>query len=398
MIAKAKSISHGINALNYITGVSANKKHPERIIHICDNFLLPGIDPLGIWNSIKIDSMSRPRMKNSLIRIEISPAVEHTRDFTPHDWKQLWQDFIAEFDRQEMRGKGGRVISPKTNLAGSKSTVWLHLESDSGTPHLHAIVSRLDENGNINNDSNIHLRAQRAAERIARKRGWQTAAKIHETNRKTVSRDCLDVLGKMDRWSLNDYFARLEAKGYDVKARTDSNGVVRGYILQKGNARFKASELGKGRNLMASKLEGTWKSLHKNDRKQTQPVSGDDAMRPDYSSYIPGSRKIDIDYEGETYTRYIPNQIAGLFEDEFDFREVENWADLISEACYHFAVAMSFMAFLNVPAYTSGGGGTSNNDLPKKRDDLEEEIARARRCAEAARSKIGIVRKRGFRR
>ena len=34
MIAKAKSISHGINALNYITGVSANKKHPEKIFQI----------------------------------------------------------------------------------------------------------------------------------------------------------------------------------------------------------------------------------------------------------------------------------------------------------------------------------------------------------------------------
>ena len=70
----------------------------------------------------------------------------------------------------------------------------------------------------------------------------------------------------------------------------------------------------------------------------------------------------------------------------------------INEACYHFAVAMSFMAFLNVQTYTSGGGGSSDNELPRKRDDLEEEIARARRCAEAARAKIGVVRKRGFRR
>ena len=98
MIAKAKSISHGINALNYITGVSANKKHPEKIFHICDNFLPPGIDPLGIWNSVRLDSMSRPRMKNNLIRIEISPAPEHTRNFTPDNWKQIWQDFVTEFD------------------------------------------------------------------------------------------------------------------------------------------------------------------------------------------------------------------------------------------------------------------------------------------------------------
>ncbi len=87
-----------------------------------------------------------------------------------------------------------------------------------------------------------------------------------------------------------------------------------------------------------------------------------------------------------------------MFDNEFDSNEVDNWVDLINEACYHFAVAMGYMAFLNAPAHVSGGGGSSGNDLPRKRDDLEEEIARARRCAEAARSKIGIVRKRGFRR
>ena len=395
MIAKAKSISHGINALNYITGVSANKKHPENIFHICDSLLPPGIDPLGIWNSVKLDSLCRPRMKNNLIRIEISPAVEHTRDFTPEDWKQLWQDFVTEFDCQEMKDKNGHLLSLKTNLAGSKSTVWLHLESDSGIPHLHAVVSRLDENGNINNDRNIHLRAQRAAERIARKRGWQTAADI---NRQSVSRDCLDVLSQMRKWSIDDYFARLEAKGYDVKVRKDEKGVIRGYILKKGNARFKASELGKGRNLMASKLEGTWNKLRPNQERQTKADSRESDIRPDYNDYRPDTRRVDIVHDDETHTRFIPEQVMRVFDDEFDFREVENWADLINEACYHFAVAMSFMSFLNAPTYVSGGGGASNNDLPKKRDDIEEEIARARRCAAAARSKIGIVKRKGIRR
>lgn len=398
MIAKAKSISHGINALNYITGVSANKKHPEKIYHICDNLLPPGIDPLGIWNSVRLDSLSRPRMKNNLIRIEISPAPEHTRNFTPDDWRQLWQDFVAEFDRQEMKDKKGRLLSLRTNLAGSKSTVWLHLESDSRTPHLHAIVSRLDENGNINNDSNIHLRAQRAAERIARKRGWLTAANIHDINRQSVSRDCLDVLGRMGKWSLEDYFARLEAKGYDVKVRKDNKSIVRGYVLKKGNAKFKASELGKGRNLMVSKLEGTWNKLHPAQEQQTKAGSRESDIRPDYTDYRPDTRRVDIVHDDETHTRFIPEQVMRVLDDEFDFREVENWADLINEACYHFAVAMSFMSFLNAPTCVSGGGGVSNNDLPKKRDDIEEEIARARRCAEAARSKIGIVRRKGIRR
>ena len=50
MIAKAKSISHGINDIRYITGESRNKKHPERIYHVKDNLLPPGLDATGIWD------------------------------------------------------------------------------------------------------------------------------------------------------------------------------------------------------------------------------------------------------------------------------------------------------------------------------------------------------------
>jgi hypothetical protein len=46
MIAKAKSISHGINDIRYITGESRNKKHPERIYHVKDN-LRPVWTPRG---------------------------------------------------------------------------------------------------------------------------------------------------------------------------------------------------------------------------------------------------------------------------------------------------------------------------------------------------------------
>lgn len=411
MIAKAKSISHGINALNYISGVSANKKHPERVFHVCDNLLPPGIDPMGIWNLVKLDSMSHPRMTKDMIRIEISPSREHTEDFTLDDWRQLWHDFVAEFDRQELKGKGGRIVSPKTNIAGSIHTVYAHYESDSGIPHLHAAVSRVDCNGNINNDSNIHLRAQRAAERVARKRGWRSAANIHETNKVQVGRDCLDVLRSMKDWSLEDYFSGLRAKGYDVKVRKDDNDIIRGYVLRHGNAKFKASELGKGRNLMVTKLEGTWSKLHHQTGQQSgqksatqqssQQTVKDKAVSdttPDYAVNRPGTSHVRLDHDGEEYSRFIPEPVMQLFDDEFDCREYDNSIDLINEACYLFAVALGCMAALNVPTYTSGGGGASGNDQPMKRDDLEEEMERARRCAAAARARIGAVRRRGFRR
>ena len=176
-------------------------------------------------------------------------------------------------------------------------------------------------------------------------------------------------------------FARLEAKGYDVKVKgTDEKGVIRGYILKKGNARFKASELGKGRNLMASKLEGTWNKLRPNQERQTKA----DSRNPIFDRIIPLTDPIpavSIFGAKAIHTPGLsPKKVMQVFYDEFDNREVDNWADLMNEACYHFAVAMSYMAFLNAPAHVSGGGGTSNNDLPRKRDNIEEEIARPSLC------------------
>lgn len=48
MIAKAKTISHGINDIRYITGESAKKKHPEKIYRVLDNLLPSHLDAMGI--------------------------------------------------------------------------------------------------------------------------------------------------------------------------------------------------------------------------------------------------------------------------------------------------------------------------------------------------------------
>ena len=171
MIAKAKAISHGINDLRYITGESQHKKHPEKIYRVLDNLLSSEPDAMGIWNSMQLTLSQHRPIKNSVIRIELSPSPKHTRFFDIEDWQKLWQEFAEEFDKQVITGKDGKVRSCPTNLKGSKYSVWLHTESKGEVPHLHAAVCRLDEDGNINNDHNIHLRAQRAAERVAKKRG-----------------------------------------------------------------------------------------------------------------------------------------------------------------------------------------------------------------------------------
>ena len=86
------------------------------------------------------------------------------------------------------------MYSHKTNIANSIYSVWLHYESDSGIPHLHAAVCRKDRDGQTNNDHNIHIRAQDAAQNVALQRGWITAAEIHRINADKVADDLMDIL------------------------------------------------------------------------------------------------------------------------------------------------------------------------------------------------------------
>lgn len=108
MIAKAKAISHGINAIRYITGESQYKKHPEKIYRVLDNLLPSQPDTMGIWNSMQL-TLSRFRpIKNSVIRIELSPSAEHTRFFNVETATAL-AGFVAEFDKQVIIGKDGKA-------------------------------------------------------------------------------------------------------------------------------------------------------------------------------------------------------------------------------------------------------------------------------------------------
>ena len=97
---------------------------------------------------------------------------------------------------------------------------------------------------------------------------------IHERNIPQVSADCMEALREMDEWSWGGYRERLAAKGYDLYLRKDKKDIIRGYVLCKGNTKFKASELGKGRNLTASRIRQTWEKLHPEQDKQKAKQAG----------------------------------------------------------------------------------------------------------------------------
>lgn len=409
MIGKAISVSCGYNCIQYIKGESRNKKHPEKICHVKDNLLPEGLDAYGIWFKMN----DHAQMRKNVIHVEISPAKEYTQNFTMNDWRQLWNDFVSEYDNIELK-KNGTVYSHKTNLEGSMATVWLHLEADSGIPHLHGAVCRKDENGMMNNDHHISIRAQMAAEKVAMKRGWTTAAEIHGRRIEDIGADCVSILKSMLKWNWNDYVKRLQAKGYKVNAKFDRKSVLRGYSIGIGNSTYKASELGKGCNLMASKIERTWLKFHPNVDNALQPdesrdktkvaanvrtngnqntINGAVTFIPDYTEWHEGTQSYDLTHDNKQYRFYIPKDVMDVLKNEFDYHNTFNWKELTDLAV---AIFVGLTA-LDTVSTGSGGGGAGNDDSWRDRK-YEDEMERARHCAHIATGKIGKIAKSGRKR
>ena len=224
---------------------------------------------------------------------------------------------------------------------------------------------------------------------------------MRETNIGQVNRDCMEVLQAMDSWSWNEYAARLRDKGYEILELRDSKKVLHGYALVKGNASYKASKLGRGRNLTASRIEATWKKLHqvRSVPQNTSTVKpGTPAMtklsvrQHGYASYKPGTVSYDLNVQGKDFRFYIPEEVAEVFNDEFDYRETSNHKELTD-----MAVAL-FVGLMDTPVIPSSSGGGSNDESPWGRKEDEDDREWARRCARMAARCMGRKPKSGYRR
>lgn len=79
----------------------------------------------------------------------------------------------------------------------------------------------------------------------------------------------MNTLREMPRWDWDDYFARLERKGFEHFCRRESeNNEIRGYCLFWGNSSIPANEIDRG--LTWGKIEGTWRKLRLELLQQSQ--------------------------------------------------------------------------------------------------------------------------------
>lgn len=262
MTAVGDTVQSGPAMTNYIT---KNFRADLVVVHN----LSEGLPPMGMWNEMQLH-LDRYRAKFARhpigmqgIMLVLSPSAEESKGWDTKDWYDFCWEFIREFDKvDEIISKGKRHKVRPTNLANSQIFAGLHRDSKSGILHLHLLGNRIDMLGNINDAHFIGERAVKAAAIVNMRRGWKDPMKIREEHIKQIVDDCMDVLGKMPEYSWLRYKSELQSRGYEVKARYGKPFCPVAYTIKLGNSAYKASELGVGRKLMASKLEQTWKQLH----------------------------------------------------------------------------------------------------------------------------------------
>ena len=391
MIAKAKSIAHGSISIDYITRLG------EAEI-ICINNLPKDVEPSTWYYQMMLHQktshcLARGRpLKNSIIRIEISPSREESVNFTHRDWEKLVWDTLMTMDAIKLSRKARRNLASQTNLANSQFVATIHRDSKSGIVHIHIDVNRVDINGNINDDSFIGRRATMAANEVARQRGWIQAEEKSIKNKTKITMDCYNVLQNMRSFNWAAYQSALAAKGYDVQIKRDHTNQVRGYTIRMGNSIYKASDLGKGRNLTASRIEATWRRLHNKEAAITSQEPWQRPHRPTWQAATPQSTTLPrivrdepklyhrvINAEGRDYKIDVPDKAMSAMTDEIaSFQESAETADCITDVAL-LLFANYLDAATSVAESGGGGGGSPSSDWGRKRNEDDEEWLR--RCA-----------------
>ena len=403
MIILVKSGSYGGNALRY-----AMEKEKARVIKL--NFLPEHITPIAIWNRMKLHCMQHEGMhtcgrpiKDFMVSLVISPQPGEVKGWTDKEWEDLTNEVLHEIDRTDISDLPKCKRCKPTNFSNTIGVSAQHNDSRSGVIHLHIDLCRLDMDGRTNDLHQIHLRCMRAAEIINRRHGWKQPAEIREERQKQMTKDCFNILHSMRQFDRELYFEELRRRGYDVEKRTDSKGKLCGYTLGINATVIKASALGNGHNLLASKLEGTWLRLHPEYLSQVHSSSVSVAQQQDPSSHqssvhIFMSRTAEskpfseptfstfcIKADGINWDCKIPDTVKDVFFREAKLPDDVLWSkvdDVIPTA------VLLFCGYIDAATYVSttcggGGGGSDTRNWGRKKD--EDDFAFARRCLNHAR-------------
>ena len=395
MIATARPIAHGQAMTNYAT-----KDFRADIVKV--NLLTEDLPPMGMWDEMVLhmnrfkQKFARKPIDKTSIRIEVSPSMNESDGWELDDWRHFTEEFVDELDQVTKTPDDKHKNLVPTNIKNSQYFAALHYDAKSGIPHLHLVVNRIDKDGNINDCHFIGERAVAAAQAINLRHGWKDPMEIRGEHLQQITDDCMDILKSLPRFDWTNYVSLLTRRGYKVKLQRDKENVVRGYSIKKSNSSFKSSDLGKGRNLMPTKIEDTWKKLHPVQKptavQAPKPLDSKTPIthRPSTAQASSSQAKptaTSNDYrqvfliDGKQVQLSIPERIYKELDSNIEVTENSN-------ATHGDILKVAMLLFLNyVDAATAmsesyGGGGDAGTGWGKDKD--EDELERARRCAKMA--------------
>lgn len=428
MIAKGKSISHGAAMMEY----AKNRDMAEFVTSKFMNLEFEetfGLMPDNVWSVFKIHAMRHSPVANSLMRFELAPEKEECRGWTHDEWKSLLDEFIMVMDsirRVRYRDKSGKwkeVNVTPTNLSRSQAIAYLHLNTDDN--HLHFLVNRIDEDGNLNDDTFLLNRAFMAAQIINQRRGWMNTLDRSEEIKKAIRETIFDVLKNIPEFSWDAYKEAMLNEGLVVKTK-ESNGEVVSYKVhyQGRKNSYKASDI--DRSLTAAHIADTcaklWRKnaieeakLYKQEYERRHPEvlfveaekhSEEDEIparsdRQRYTYYDDKQEDGDTIHHHYQFGGYeccfeLKRVIESLLESEIKRTVTEEKRNADSDYLVFFnknfdldstfkVAAMLFIGYVNGATAMSesiGGGDSSCTSGWGKKDDDDEEWAR--RCARQA--------------
>lgn len=428
MIAKGKSIPHGAAMTEY----AKNRDKAELLTSKFMNLEFEetfGIMPDNVWDTFKLHAMRHSPIDNSLMRFELAPAKEECKGWTDDDWKAFLDEFIAVMDSikhvryRDKKGKWKEVDVKPTNLSRSQAIAYLHLNTDDN--HLHFLVNRIDEDGNLNDDTFLLNRAFMAAQIINQRRGWQNTLDRSEEIKKAIRETIFNVLKQIPEFSWDEFRKAMLKEGLAVKTK-ESNGEVVSYKVhyQGQKNAYTASQI--DRSLTAAHIAQTCEKIcrqnaieeaklymqeYARQHPEVQFVEAEDHSE-EYEMFARSDRESRASYDdkledGVTIHHHyqfgfykcdfsLKRVIESLLDSEIklaiteekrsaddDYREILN-KNFDFDSTFKVA-AMLFVGYVDAATSMSesiGGGGPSCTSGWGKKDDDEEEWAR--KCARQA--------------
>lgn len=418
--------SHGHNAINYAMNKKADDGRKPEFISSgkmpWDNIFGDSIEPRAVWDYMKMRQKNCGRkIEDPFFHIELCPSKEESAGFTKSDWIKLIDDSIRNLSTPFVSKRRGKIKG--WNIKNSQWVACLHTDTDK--PHIHLILNRITEDNKVLDDTQYKDRAKQAANRLAVERGWTKAESVGERDgaerKNRIHKDAIDVLACMNKFNLERYFEGMRSRGWIIDAKYDSKGICRGYSV--GERLFKvdgslsstilvqSSKLGFGRDLMVSKLQGTWNRLHRPQIQRGDNVSsaGRGSSMPTYNNVENNPAKREelpkmpqwkcSSYDAmqnwndeEIMNARIPDAAFDIIDklvepvDKFDYcnpnSEIPERMQMLAVAVFEFCTAA------DVPVMSGGGGGgSSDNDLRwdgKTAEDFEN----------MARNAVGKAKKR----